>query len=52
MQKNLYETNDAYSTYFLIGKPSQLSKQQVAQIKRQNDGSSISKEIITVMNLF
>lgn len=43
-----YRSNDAYSTYLSIGKPSQLSKQQVEQIKRQNDGSPISKEIIII----
>lgn len=29
-------------------KPAQLTKQQVEQIKKQNDGSTILKEIITV----
>ncbi|MBO9671897.1 MAG: glycoside hydrolase [Sphingobacteriaceae bacterium] len=43
-----YRDNDAYSTYLSIGKPSQLSKQQVEQIKRQNDGSPFSKEIVTI----
>jgi len=43
-----YRSNDAYSAYLSIGKPSQLSKQQVEQIKRQNDGSPIFKEIITI----
>lgn len=43
-----YRNNDAYSTYLSIEKPLQLSKQQVEQIKRQNDGSPISKEIITI----
>jgi xylan 1,4-beta-xylosidase len=33
-----------------MGKPQQLSKQQVEQIKKQNDGSPILKEIITVKN--
>ena len=43
-----YKCNDAYSTYLAMGKPAQLSKVQVEQIKEQNDGSPISKEIITV----
>jgi xylan 1,4-beta-xylosidase len=43
-----YKCNDAYSTYLSIGKPAQLTKLQVEQIKQQNDGSPISKEIITV----
>jgi len=41
-----YRSNDAYSTYLQMGKPSQLTKQQVEQIKSQNDGTPISKEII------
>ena len=43
-----YRSNDAYSTYLSLGKPAQLTKQQVEQIKKQNDGSPISREIITV----
>lgn len=43
-----YRSNDAYSTYLSMGKPAQLTKQQVEQIKKQNDGSPILKEIITV----
>jgi xylan 1,4-beta-xylosidase len=31
-----------------LGKPSQLTKQQVDQIKMQNDGSPFLKEIINV----
>jgi xylan 1,4-beta-xylosidase len=33
-----------------MGKPQQLTKQQVEQIKKQNDGSPMLKEIITVKN--
>ena len=43
-----YRSNDAYSTYLSMGKPAQLSKQQVEQIKSQNNGSPVSKEIINV----
>jgi len=43
-----YRNNDAYSTYLSMGKPSQLTRQQVEQIKRQNDGSPVSKEIISI----
>ncbi len=43
-----YQSNDAYSTYLSMGKPSQLTKLQVEQIKKQNDGSPVSKEIIHV----
>lgn len=43
-----YRSNDAYTTYLDLGKPQQLSKQQVEQIKKQNDGSPFLKEIVTV----
>ena len=43
-----YRCNDAYTSYFDLGRPAQLSKVQVEQIKELNDGSPISKEIITV----
>ncbi|WP_089779170.1 GH39 family glycosyl hydrolase [Chitinophaga sp. YR573] len=43
-----YRCNDVYSTYLSMGKPAQLTKQQVEQIKKQNDGSPLSREIITV----
>ncbi|MBN1417065.1 MAG: glycoside hydrolase [Bacteroidales bacterium] len=43
-----YHCNDAYSTYLSIGKPAQLSKVQVEQIKKQNDGSPLLKDIIPV----
>ena len=43
-----YRCNDAYSTYLSIGKPAQLTKQQVEQIKKQNDGTPLSREIIMV----
>jgi xylan 1,4-beta-xylosidase len=45
-----YRSNDAYSTYLSMGKPSQLTQQQVEQIIMQNDGSPMLKEIITVEN--
>ena len=43
-----YKSNDAYTTYFLMKRPNQLTKQQVTEIKQQNDGSPYSKETITV----
>ena len=45
-----YRSNDAYSTYLSMGKPAQLTKQQVEQIKKQNDGSPILKDMITIKN--
>jgi xylan 1,4-beta-xylosidase len=43
-----YRVNDAYSSYRSMGKPDQLSKQQVDAMKQLNDGSPISKEIIGI----
>ncbi|MBO9729754.1 MAG: glycoside hydrolase [Chitinophaga sp.] len=43
-----YRENDAYSTYLSIGKPSSLNRQQVEQIKQQNNGSPVAREIVTV----
>ncbi len=43
-----YRVNDAYSTYLSMNKPGQLTRQQVYLIKKQNDGSPLSTEIITV----
>jgi xylan 1,4-beta-xylosidase len=43
-----YRSNDAYSTFLSMGKPQRLTKQQVEQIKKQNDGSPMLKEIVSV----
>ncbi|WP_207515271.1 GH39 family glycosyl hydrolase [Longitalea luteola] len=43
-----YRSNDVYSSYLSMGRPSQLNRQQVDQLKKQNDGSPISREIISV----
>jgi xylan 1,4-beta-xylosidase len=43
-----YKHNDAYATYLSMGAPSQLDKEQVEQIKKQNDGSPILKEVVTI----
>jgi xylan 1,4-beta-xylosidase len=43
-----YQSNDCYSTYLSMNKPNQLTKQQVDIIKKKNDGSPMSTEIITV----
>lgn len=43
-----YKCNDAYSTYLSMGKPLQLNKIQVEEIKKQNDGAPVSSEIVTV----
>lgn len=41
-----YKANDAYSSYVAMGRPNKLTKQQVEQIKTQNNGSPASAEII------
>jgi xylan 1,4-beta-xylosidase len=43
-----YRSNDAYSTYLSMGKPSQLTGAQVNEIKKQNDGSPFMKDIVHV----
>lgn len=46
--KTGYRCNDAYTTYLTMGRPAQLTRQQVEQIKKQNDGSPVFREVITV----
>jgi len=43
-----YRVNDPYTTYFDMGKPGQLTKEQVQKIKKLNDGSVFSSEKIKV----
>jgi xylan 1,4-beta-xylosidase len=43
-----YRVNDPYTTYFDLGRPSQLTKEQVRKIEALNDGSEISSEKIEV----
>jgi len=43
-----YRVNDSYTTYFDMGRPSQLTKEQVKKIKELNDGSAISNEKIEI----
>lgn len=43
-----YRVNDAYTEYLDMGKPKQLNKQQVEELKKHNDGSAISTETIEV----
>jgi xylan 1,4-beta-xylosidase len=45
-----YRCNDAYTSYFDLGRPTQLTKLQVEEIKKQNNGSPILKEIIKIDN--
>ena len=41
-----YRVNDAYTTYYDMGKPNQLTSEQVQKIKELSDGSAISSEEI------
>src|SRR5665647_732688 len=43
-----YRVNDAYTDYLDMDKPKQLNKQQVEELKKHNDGSPVSTEIIEV----
>lgn len=43
-----YRVNDPYTTYFDMGRPAQLTKEQVQKIKELNDGLAISNEKIEV----
>ena len=43
-----YRINDAYTSYLDMGKPKQLNKQQVEELKKHNDGSPVATEIIEV----
>ncbi len=43
-----YRVNDPYSSYLAIGRPAELTRQQVDVIKKLNDGSPQSKEIIDI----
>ncbi len=43
-----YHINDPYSTYLTMNKPHQLTRQQVEQIKKLNDGSPVSHEMVKV----
>jgi xylan 1,4-beta-xylosidase len=43
-----YRVNDPYTTYVDMGRPGQLTKEQVQKIKKLNDGSAFSTEMITV----
>jgi xylan 1,4-beta-xylosidase len=43
-----YKLNDGYATYLNIGKPNQLTKQQLTRIKDENNGKSVSTEFVQV----
>jgi xylan 1,4-beta-xylosidase len=43
-----YRCNDAYTSYFNLGRPDQLTRVQVEQIKKLNSGLPVSAEIIKI----
>jgi xylan 1,4-beta-xylosidase len=43
-----YHNNDVYSSYLSMGRPSQLDRQEVSQIEKQNNGSPVSREIVKI----
>jgi xylan 1,4-beta-xylosidase len=43
-----YRVNDAYTTYYDMGRPNQLTREQVKKIKELNNGSAISSEKINI----
>jgi xylan 1,4-beta-xylosidase len=43
-----YRVNDAYTTYLDMGRPSQLTRAQVAEIKRLNGDAPVAAEIVRV----
>ncbi len=47
-----YKANDAYTTYFEMNCPPQLTKQQVAEINQKNSGAPISTELIKINGEF
>jgi xylan 1,4-beta-xylosidase len=43
-----YRCNDAYTSYYDLGRPNQLTKLQVEQLKKLNNGTPVSAEIVKV----
>jgi len=43
-----YKVNDVYSDYLAMGKPNQLTKQQVNMLKQQNNGAPIISETLKI----
>lgn len=43
-----YKVNDCYADYLAMGRPSQLTKEQVKSIKQKNNGSPIATETVTI----
>jgi len=43
-----YEINDPYTTYYQLGRPKQLTRQEVAFIKKKNSGAPVAEDLIQV----
>lgn len=43
-----YKVNDAYSSYLALGRPAQLTAEQVKEIKMKNKGAPVLKQQVTV----
>lgn len=43
-----YRSNDAFTDYIALGRPAQLSKQQVEDLKKNNSGAPVSEEVLSV----
>ena len=43
-----YKVNDAYTDYLAMGRPSQLSLEQVKSIKQKDNGAPIATEKVTI----
>jgi xylan 1,4-beta-xylosidase len=43
-----YRCNDAYTSYYDLGRPNQLTRLQVEQIKKINSGAPVSAEIVNL----
>jgi Beta-xylosidase len=43
-----YRVNDAYTGYVDMGRPSQLNRQQVEILKKQNDGAPVLTDVINI----
>jgi len=43
-----YRCNDAYTSYYDLGRPGQLSRLQVEQIKKMNNGAPVTTEIVKI----
>ncbi len=43
-----YRSNDTHTMYTSMGRPTQLSQQQVEQIKKMNDGSPFLRDVVQV----